>query len=84
MILFSKVFLIWFLLGLIALIWGWIMFHKPENEDKVESDLEELSSDVGISKDDCKVITYLVMIAFGFLIIPIVLVRRILKIRKDK
>jgi hypothetical protein len=83
MILFLEIVLGWFITGVIAFIWAWRVFHKPENEEKVNLNMQELSNDVGISGDDCKVITYLVIIFFGFLIIPIALIRKILKIRKD-
>lgn len=83
MMLFLEIVLGWFITGVIAFLWAWIVFHKSENKEKVNLNIQELSNDAGISEDDCRVITYLVIIIFGFLIIPVAFIRKLLKIRKD-
>lgn len=84
MILFSKVILIWLILGVASFSWSWHALHKSENVERVELSIFELSSDLGFSECDCTVILYMVLFLFGFLAIPIVIVRKFLKLLKRK
>ena len=84
MILFLKILLIWLLLGFIALIWGWRMLHNPENDEKVEATLNEMSEDVGISKEDCLVLFYFVLLTLGIIVIPFVLIRKVLNLKRGE
>lgn len=84
MILFSKILLIWLLLGFMALIWGWKTLHNPENVERVEMTLSEMSEDVGISKDDCLVIFYFVLLTLGIIVIPFVLIRKVLNLKRGE
>lgn len=83
MIFLSKILLIWILSGFIAFAWGWRSSHKSENVEKLEAALNEMSEDVGISKEDCLVIFYFVLLTLGIIIIPFILVRKIFNLKRD-
>ena len=74
-----KFLLCYISLGVLAFICLWIKTHTEKNKEKFEEYISELSEDTGLDDKDCMVIVYAVALAFGFIILPIYLVRKVIK-----
>ena len=69
-------------LGVITLISLWVKVHQEKNKEQFKSYIAELVDDTGLQEGDCITITYLVSLIFGFIILPIYLIRKIVKVFK--
>lgn len=77
--LFFNILLVWLILGVTAYSASWVVFHKPENLEDVSNKLGEFAEDIDISKSDCKVIAYSLAFVFGFILVPFVIIRKIVR-----
>ena len=69
-------------LGIVTLISLWVKVHQEKNKEKFKSYIAELMDDTGLQEDACIITTYLVSLIFGFIILPIYLIRKIVKVFK--
>ena len=78
-------FLVYYVIsGIIMTCWGWYKLHKPENSEKLKGHVEELASELGLTHQDCFGAVCLAFPLFGFLILPVALVRKIMKSFKEE
>ena len=80
MIIFAEIIVaIWIIFGVAALFWGCRNMHDPKNKELLDGQIKELSSDLNLPEKDCMGILYVSFLLFGFLAVPIVLIRRVVK-----
>lgn len=75
-----------FICSLITTFVVWKKFHKEDNKEALEEDLKNFSEsikkdNVSFTKNDALILFYLVSVFFGFVIIPITLVRKMFGVK---
>ena len=76
----------YFVCSLVTVFAMWKKFHKKENKQLLEDDLKKLSDSVAKKEDsfteeDSLVVFYLIGVFFGFVIVPIALIRKVLGLK---
>lgn len=76
----------YFVCSLVTVFAMWKKFHKKENKQLLEDDLKKLSDSVAekedsFTKEDSLVVFYLIGVFFGFVIVPIALIRKVLGLK---
>lgn len=83
--LFLNILLIWLVMGLLTFVWGYVAAKNPENADKVEECLHEISRECHVSKEESKAIAYTLFIVLGFILLPFIMTRKLLRfVKKEK
>lgn len=77
-----KILFIWLILGVLTLWWAVGKAVKPENKEQFEKFKVDFSHDLEIPEDKCLIVVFLICLFFGFFILPVVTIRRIVKFVK--
>ena len=65
----------WFITGMIPVLWCFKVIRNSSLE-KVNEDLYGLSKEFNIPKEHIPVITFVITFVFGFIILPLTLIRK--------
>lgn len=73
--------------GVVSVLMGWQVLHKEDAKEDFEKQLKSISEEITngfnnkwiFTRDDSLVLYYLVVVFFGFFILPCSIIRRLLR-----